>query len=106
MELSKNRGGGALLGGAFSFLMPDLYVSVAEIRDAAQQPMPGHASPLSIVENAWDKAVTRDSLGALIERNHLYEHERATKSMGVGICLTQVAPICSMRGWRKNTPGI
>lgn len=24
--------------------------------------------------------------------------------MDVGICLTQVAPICSMRGWRKNTP--
>jgi len=27
-------------------------------------------------------------------------------SCQVGICLTQVAPICSMRGWRKNTPGI
>ena len=23
-----------------------------------------------------------------------------------GICLTQVAPICSMRGWQRNIPGL
>jgi len=28
------------------------------------------------------------------------------ESPEVGICLTQVAPICSVRGWQKNIPGI
>src|SRR5258708_668401 len=73
---------GALFGGVLSPMMPDQSVSIAAIRvHAAQQPVPAHPSVLSIIDIAWNKAVTRDSLVGLIERNHLYERERASRSM-------------------------
>jgi len=53
-------------------------------------------------------ATTAVYLVARIERTsvkHGYALRRSPQLFQWGICLTQVAPICSMRGWQRNTRG-
>lgn len=73
---------GALLGAALAFTMPDVYISIAAIRvHAAQPPARGQSTVGKLLDVAQEKASTRDALVGLIERNHLYERERATNSI-------------------------
>ena len=76
---------GALLGGAVSFSKPDVYIATAAIRvHVAESPARGQFV-LKLFDIALDKAYSRNSLVTLIERHHLYERERATKSMDYAI---------------------
>jgi hypothetical protein len=73
-------------------VIPSQYPISREVSDT------GSGSSTSLNETSAMRVSKRFSSGALSVGVKIFQYSRDLNSLEVGICLTQVAPTCSMRG--------